>query len=101
MKNYWLLILGMMLVTFIPRLLPLMTLSERSINPLLKKFLLYIPYTALGALIVRGVMQSTSGMMAVTLVGIGVATALSWLRGGLILSVLSSIIAAFLFQSFF
>lgn len=101
MKSYWPLILGMMLVTFIPRLLPLVTLSERPINSQFKKFLLYIPYTALGALIVRGVMQSSSGMMAATIMGIGVATIFAWFRGGLILSVLSAIIAVFLFQSFF
>jgi len=96
MKSYLPLILGMTVVTFLPRLLPLITLSERPVHPLLKRFLLYIPYTALGALIVRGAMQASSGMEAATLIGIGVAAACSWYKGGLILSVFASIIAAFL-----
>ena len=96
MNSYLTLILGMTLVTFLPRLLPLITLSERPIHPLFKRFLLYIPYTALGALIVRGVMQASSGMEAATFIGVGVAAACSWYQGGLILSVFASIIAAYI-----
>ena len=99
MKSYLPLILGMMTVTFLPRLLPLIALSERSLHPLLKRFFLYIPYTALGALIVRGVMQATSGMMVATWVGLGVAAFCSWFKGGLVLSVIAAITIAFLILS--
>lgn len=89
-----------MAVTFLPRLFPLIILSQRPLNPLLKRFLLYIPFTALGALIVRGVMETPSpGMMAATLGGIGAAAACSWFKGGLILSVLAAIGATFLILS--
>jgi branched-subunit amino acid transport protein len=100
MKSYLPLILGMMMVTFLPRLLPLIILTERPLHPLLKRFFIYIPYTALGALIVRGVMQATSGMMVATLVGLGVAASCSWFKGGLVLSVLASIMVAFLVLSY-
>ena len=96
MKSYLPLILGMMAVTFLPRLLPLVTLSKRPLHPLLRRFLLFIPYTALGALIARGVMQAPPGMMAATLIGIGAAALCSWFKGGMVLSVGAGIIAAFL-----
>ncbi len=96
MKNYLPLILGMTMVTFIPRLLPLITLAERPLHPLVKRFLLYIPYTALSALIASGIMQADQSMRLATMTGIGVAALFSWFKGGLILSVFTSIIAAFL-----
>ncbi|WP_425061326.1 AzlD domain-containing protein [Sporomusa carbonis] len=89
----------MMLVTYLPRLLPWIVLTERPLHPLLRRFLLYIPYTALGALIVRGAMEAPSGMALATLVGIGVSAACSWVKGGLVLSVSASIIAVFLMLS--
>jgi branched-subunit amino acid transport protein len=99
MKSYLPLILGMTAVTFLPRLLPLMALSARPLHPVLRRFFLYIPYTALGALIVRGVMQAPSGMRLATLAGLGVAAACSWFKGGLVLSVAASIGAVFLILS--
>ncbi len=99
MKNYLPLIFGMMAVTYIPRLIPLIILTERPLHPLVKRFLLYIPYTALSALIVRGVMQASSGMELATILGIGAAGICSWFKGDLILSVAVSILTSFLILS--
>lgn len=96
MKSYLSLIIGMMAVTYLPRLIPLLMMTDRPLPPLLKRFLLYIPYTALSVLIVRGVMQSSSDIRLATLAGIGVAGVCSWFKGGLVLSVLISIIAVFI-----
>lgn len=96
MKSYLSLIIGMMAVTYLPRLIPLLMMTDRPLPPLLKRFLLYIPYTALSVLIVRGVMQSSSDIRLATLAGIGVAAVCSWFKGGLVLSVLISIIAVFI-----
>lgn len=96
MKSYLPLILGMMAVTYLPRLLPLIALSERPLHPLLRRFFLYIPYTALGALIIRGALEAAPGMTVATLAGIAVAALFSWVKGGLVPSVSASIIAAFL-----
>ena len=96
MNGHLPLIFGMMAVTYIPRLIPLLFLTERPLNPLVKRFLLYIPYTALSALIVRGAMQASSGMDLATILGIGAAGICSWFKGGLILSVISSIVVSFL-----
>ena len=100
MKSYLPLILGMMAVTYLPRLLPLVILSERPLHPLLRRFFLYIPYTALGALIVRGATGAEPGMTVATVAGIGVAAICSWVRGGLVTSVLASIVAVFLIVSY-
>lgn len=94
MKSYTFLILGMMAVTYIPRLLPLIILSERPLPSVIKRFLTYIPFTALSALIVRGIIQS-DGQMLLSLLGISVAGIVAWFKGGMVLAVLSSIITSF------
>ncbi|KXG75234.1 hypothetical protein AN618_19570 [Fervidicola ferrireducens] len=50
-KNYLLLILGMALVTYLPRLMPAMILSKRNIPVVLVKFLEFIPVSVLSALL--------------------------------------------------
>ncbi|HWR05336.1 AzlD domain-containing protein [Sporomusa sp.] len=100
MTNYLPLIIAMMLVTYGPRLLPWFVLSKRPPHPLLRRFLLYIPYTALGALIVKGVLEAPSAMMLATLAGILVAAVCSWYKGGLVSSVSASIIAVFLLLTY-
>lgn len=44
-------ILGMMLVTYIPRALPLMLLSTRQLNPVLVRWLSFVPAAVLAALL--------------------------------------------------
>ncbi len=53
MKIY-LVIIFMAIVTYIPRVLPMFFLKIDKIPPKLKKFLYFIPYAALGALIFPG-----------------------------------------------
>ena len=101
MKSYLALILGMTAVTYLPRLAPMVALNDRPIHPKLKRFLMYVPYTALTALIVRGATQADPQMLVATLAGIGSAGICSWFKGGFILSVLVSIITAFLVLNFF
>jgi len=95
MTTYLPLIIGMMIVTYLPRLLPLIILSKHPLPSPVRRFLCYIPYAALGALIVRGVAQSASGMTPATLVGIAVAALFTFLGGGLVVSVMASIVAAY------
>ncbi len=92
------LIFGMAAVTYLPRLLPLIIMTERPINPLLKRFLLYIPYTALSALIVRGILEASSEIQLATLMGVIAAGVCSIYisKGSLVLSVMASVITAFL-----
>jgi len=70
MKGHVPLIIGMMLVTYIPRLVPLLAVSGRALHPRVRRFLTYIPCTVLGALIVSGVAQAGPGMTGATLGGV-------------------------------
>ena len=51
MRDYSLLILGMALVTYIPRMAPLMLLSSRNLNPHLMRWLEMVPPAVLAALL--------------------------------------------------
>lgn len=96
MKNYLPLIVGMALVTYLPRVVPLMALSNKKVNRNIRLFLYYIPYTSLSILIARGIMTADSGMKIATLAGIGIAGILSYKKGNLVLSILMGILVSFL-----
>lgn len=96
MSNQIQLILGMMLVTFIPRLLPFLFVSEKKLPQRLDRFLSFIPYTALGALIIPGVFSATPQMPQASLLGIGFACVYAWLRGGIIIPVIGSVLVTFI-----
>ena len=83
-------------VTFIPRLIPLLLLRDKALPPLLRRLLNTIPYAALGALILPGVLHSIPTMPWAAIAGIGAALLVSWFNGGLIASVASSVTAVFL-----
>ena len=96
MKSYLTLIIGMAAVTYLPRLIPLITLKDRKINKNLEEFLKLIPYTSLTILIIRGIMTAGDGMKIATIAGIGIAGILSYIKGNLVLSVLSGILLSFI-----
>lgn len=96
MNNYIALIIGMTLVTFLPRLLPLITLSDKVTNRKFEKFLSYIPYTSLTILLIRGLITAEKDMILATIAGIFIAGFLSYKRGNLVLSVLAGIALSFI-----
>ena len=96
MNDKILLIVGMMMVTYIPRLIPFILVSDKELPEKLKKFLKVIPYTALGALIIPGVFSAIPGMPQAAIVGIGFAMVYGWYKGGIIVPVLGSIAVALL-----
>lgn len=95
MKSQLPLILGMMAVTYGPRAIPLFMFSDRPVHPLLRRFLSYIPYTALSALITHGIIDAAPELTFATMVSVGVAAGYSWLTGSLLPSVMISILAAY------
>lgn len=56
-----LLILGMAVVTYIPRAAPLMLLSSRELNPLLMRWLEMVPAAVLAALLAPEILLRTAG----------------------------------------
>jgi branched-subunit amino acid transport protein len=95
--NLWLVIALMGVVTFVPRLLPLLVLKNRKIPVLLRRLLRAIPFAALGALILPGVLDAVPSLPVSAIAGMVAAVVVSWFGGGLILSVVSSVGAVFLF----
>lgn len=91
-----LLVLGMALVTYLPRLIPLMLIKKGKTNENLKQFLTFIPYTSLSILIIRGILTSSSDMRIPTIVGILAAALIAYIQNNLILSVMGGILAAFI-----
>ena len=90
------LIFLMTLVTYLPRLLPMLLLTERPLPPFWRRFLTFIPFTALGALIIPGVFQAVPGKPLAVLCGVGAAVMTAWCRGGMVLSVAVSIALTYL-----
>ncbi|MCX6091074.1 MAG: AzlD domain-containing protein [Candidatus Atribacteria bacterium] len=97
--NAILLILGMMVVTYIPRYLPFLAFSRRQTPRLVKRFLRCIPYAALGALILPGAVTAIPSYPLVAMVGIAAAIICAWIRKEIILTVLISVTVTFLILS--
>lgn len=94
-NNVFILAAGMMLVTYIPRLLPFIVVTGRRLPNGLRRFLMYIPYTALGALIFPGVFSSIPQLPIAAILAMLFATVFAWKRGGIIIPVVGGIIVAF------
>ena len=77
-----LLILGMALVTYIPRALPAIWMERLHFGPRFEKFLNLIPYTAMAALIFPGVLTVDSGRPWIGLVGAAAAAFPALARAG-------------------
>ena len=67
--NIYLLILGMMLVTYIPRLLPSFFVGRLKYGKRFDKFINLIPYTAMSALIFPGILQMDASRWYVGAIG--------------------------------
>ncbi len=94
MNNLWLLVLGMGVVTYLPRMLPIVFLKDIKLPRFLMSFLRFVPYAALGALIFPGILSSTGDTASAVWGGI-VALLLSLARINITLVVLGSISAVY------
>ena len=89
----WLLIFGMMAVTYIPRAIPAVVLDKLHFGPKVEKFLKLIPYTAMAALIVPGIFTVDAARLIIGIAGGAVATLLAWKKYPLMVCVLAAIAA--------
>ncbi len=85
------LVIGMALVTYVPRLLP-GVIAGRRVPPLFRRWLQNVPYAALGALIFPGILQSQPPWAGIA--GGLVAVLLSLRDVPLVLVMLGGILAA-------
>lgn len=97
-RVFWML-LGMTLVTFLPRALPAVLMERLRFGPRFKKFLDLIPYTAMAALIVPGVFTVDTRPW-IGLVGAVAAAVPAWFKKPVMVSMLAAIAAEFVIYLF-
>ena len=92
------LLAGMFLVTYIPRLVPFLFASQLSLPPWVRKWLKFFPYAALGALIFPGILTAVPGRPVLAVgAGLFAAVAALFIRNITAIVVLA-IAAVLLFQ---
>jgi len=84
-------IILMALVTYIPRVIPFVTISDKTLPKKIRMFLDFVPFTALGALLIPGVFSAIEGELIISLVGVVFAFVYSWKKDNMIISVIGSI----------
>jgi len=87
----------MAIVTYIPRVLPMVFVKKRLSSRFLRSFLYYVPYAALGAMTFPGILYST-GNISSALIGMSVALVLSYYEKGLLEVAVGAIIIVYLVQ---
>ncbi|MGE5449893.1 MAG: AzlD domain-containing protein [Methanomassiliicoccales archaeon] len=97
MDNLWWLVIGMMVVTYLPRLLPIAFLKSMNLPSGVKAFLEQIPYAALGALIFPGIISST-GDTGSAVGGAIAAIIAAWLKLNLLLVLTISVVTVYLIK---
>jgi len=94
--RFLLLSLGMMVVTYLPRLLPLAVLRNIRLPRRLSVFLSFIPFAAIGALIIPGGLGAVEGSWVLSAVGLAAAFVSAWLLRNIVVTVVLSILAVYL-----
>lgn len=91
MSKVIVIILACGVVNYVLRVTPFVFSVGENIPPYLKRFLDYMPVTALGALILPGIITSFPANPAAGAAGVAAAAFTAWLAGGLILPVFAAI----------
>lgn len=95
--NLILLVFAMGVVTFVPRMLPMVILQKTKLPSFVNRFLQFIPFAALGALIFPGVLSSTGpDNMASAVLGGIISVALALNKANIMLVVAGGILGAFI-----
>lgn len=87
----------MAIVTYIPRVLPILLVKDKLNSKFLKSFLFYVPYAVLGAMIFPDILYSTSSVSS-AVVGLVVAVTLAFLDQKLLTVALGAILSVYLFE---
>lgn len=97
--SYILLILGMGIVTYLPRMVPLVILQDLKLPKSLKRFFEFIPFGILGALIFPGILYSTNSIGSAIFGGV-TAIILAYFRVHVFIVVFGGIGAVYLWNLF-
>lgn len=96
-KSLVLLIVGMGLVTYIPRMLPMVILKDLKLPTRVKRFFDFIPFAILGALIFPGILYSTDSISSAVFGGM-VAVLLAFYKVNLVIVVIGGILGAYVWS---
>jgi len=88
---YWWMILGMAIVTYIPRAFPLTFLEGRELPPIVSGVLRNIPFAVLGALIFPAILFVQEGNILFGVIGAAAAFAIAFAGANVIVVVMGSI----------
>lgn len=94
------LILGMAVVTYLPRAIPAVLVDKMEFGAKTEKFLKLIPYTAMSALIFPGVFTVDAEKPSIGIIGGVVAGVLAWRKCPVMICVLAAIAADFILYCF-
>ncbi|WP_010529841.1 AzlD domain-containing protein [Lentibacillus jeotgali] len=92
----WAIIIGMALVTMIPRAIPAFVVDKLQFRDWVNRWLNAVPFAALGALIFPGILSVIPDHPLIGLVGGIAAVALAYLGLNVILVVIGAILTVFL-----
>lgn len=101
MSDVMWIVIGMMVVTYIPRLLPFLLISGKELPPKVSQFLNYVPYATLGALIIPGAISAIPDLPLAAGAGLLFAAVYSYVKGGMIVSVVGGITATYVVMVLF
>ncbi|NLW12541.1 MAG: AzlD domain-containing protein [Clostridiaceae bacterium] len=90
-------IIVMTVVTWLPRMLPLMLVRRRIENIFIRSFLFYVPYAVLAAMTIPAIFFATSSIWS-ALAGLIVALILGWNRRSLLTVALGASVAVFIIE---
>ena len=91
--SYWWMILGMALVTYLPRTIPLTFLQGVELPPFISGVLRNIPFAILGALIFPAILYVQQGDYFFGILGAVVAFGIAYAGANVIFVVLGAIVA--------
>lgn len=91
MNTKLLIIIGMSIVTYLPRLLPSILIDKMKYGKQVEKFLKLIPYTAMASLIFPAILTVDPNYPIIGIAGAIVAIIIAWFKYPVMLSVLAAI----------
>jgi branched-subunit amino acid transport protein len=94
--KFVLLVLGMMLVTYLPRAIPAALIGKLRFSEKTEQLLSLIPYTAMTALVFPGILSMDENSMWIGLIGGATAFTLGWKKLPIMIVILGSIVMVML-----
>ena len=97
MNNVYVYILGMALVTYIIRVLPLTLIRKKIQNKTIRSFLYYVPYVTLAVMTFPAILDATQTPIS-AIIALVVAIALAYFGKSLFFVAISSSVTVFLIE---